>query len=440
MSTPQGSLSGFRDMLAEQMIPRQAMLEKIRAVYESYGFVPLKTPALERFSILSGKYGEEGDKLMYKFEDQGGREVALRYDHTVPLARVVTQHRDKLPMPYKRYTVGEVWRGERPQAGRYREFTQFDADIVGSQSSMADAEIIAVTSDSMAALGADSLIRVNNRRILDALVEAAGITSPKDAHLFMAAIDKVEKIGAQKALEEISTEHGQKAVALAADYLGVQGESMNKLHALARLMSESEAMNEGIENLKTVFELLGAAGYSENQVVFDQAIARGLDYYTGIIFETSLKGAEGLGSVCSGGRYDNLVKDLGGPDLPAVGTSIGVDRLFDGLQLLGHLKPARTNTQVLVANFDSNSVPEYVQIATKLRRAGIPSEVYYEPAKLGKQVGLADKLGIPYVVLIGSDELDKGVATIRSMDSGQQVEVPVPELAENLQQMLAAAS
>jgi histidyl-tRNA synthetase len=427
-------------MLAEQMIPRQAMLDTIRAVYENYGFVPLKTPALERFSTLSGKYGEEGEKLMYKFEDQGGREVALRYDLTVPLARVVGQYGSQLPMPYKRYALGEVWRGERPQAGRYREFTQFDADIVGSRSPLADAEIIAVTSDSMMALGADSLIRINNRRILDALVETAGITSEKDAHAFMGAIDKVEKVGAQKALEEISDKHGQKAVALAADYLGVQGESVDKLHALAKLMNDSKAMSEGVENLKTVLELLTAAGYSENQVVFDQAIARGLDYYTGIIFETSLKGAEGLGSVCSGGRYDNLVKDLGGPDLPAVGTSIGVDRLFDGLQLLGQLKPAKTNTQVLIANFDSNSVPQYVQIATKLRRAGIPSEVYYEPAKLGKQVGVADKLGIPHVVLIGSDELDRGVATIRTMDSGQQVEVPVPDLAETLQKMLAPDS
>jgi histidyl-tRNA synthetase len=425
-------------MLAEQMIPRQMMLEKIRGIYESYGFVPLKTPALERFSTLSGKYGEEGEKLMYKFQDLGGREVTLRYDLTVPLARVVGQYGSQLPMPYKRYAMGEVWRGERPQAGRYREFTQFDADIVGSQSPLADAEIIAVTSDSMAVLGADSLVRVNNRRILDALVEAAGITSEKDAQSFIGAIDKVEKIGAQKVLEEISAKHGEKAVALAADYLGVQGESLNKLHALAKLVNDSEAMNEGVENLKTVLELLSAAGYSENQVVFDQAIARGLDYYTGIIFETSLKGAEGLGSVCSGGRYDNLVKDLGGPDMPAVGTSIGVDRLFDGLQLLGQLKPTRTNTQVLVANFDSNSVPEYVHVATKLRRAGIASEVYYEPAKLGKQVGLADKLGIPYVVLIGSDEHDRGAATIRSMDSGEQVEVAVSDLADALQKMLTA--
>ncbi|HXY17870.1 MAG TPA: histidine--tRNA ligase [Candidatus Nitrosopolaris sp.] len=436
MAVNQGPLSGFRDMLAPQAIPRQQMLDVIKVVYENYGFTPLKTPALERYSTLSGKYGEEGDKLMYRFEDQGGREVALRYDLTVPLARVVAQYGSQIPLPYKRYAVGEVWRGERAQAGRFREFTQFDADTIGSKSPLADAEIVAVMSDSMAALGARSVIRVNNRRILDALAGKAGITDEKAVRAFMSSIDKVEKIGLGKALAEILKNFSQKATTLASGYLEVQGSSNDKLQSLVRLMGDSEAIAEGVENLSEVFKILAAAGYSEEQVVFDQAIARGLDYYTGIIYETTLVGAESLGSVCGGGRYDNLVKALGGPDLPAVGTSIGVDRLFDGLQLLGKLQNNKTSTQVLIANFDSADSGEYLRIAAKLRAAGIAAEIYYDPAKLGKQISFADKMSIPYVVLLGSEERAKSIATIRSLDTGNQEEVPIAKLSEALRKLV----
>jgi len=435
MAVNQGPLSGFRDMLAPQAIPRQQMLDVIKVVYENYGFTPLKTPALERYSTLSGKYGEEGDKLMYRFEDQGGREVALRYDLTVPLARVIAQYGSQIPLPYKRYAVGEVWRGERAQAGRFREFTQFDADTIGSKSPLADAEIVAVMSDSMAALGARSVIRVNNRRILDALAGKAGITDEKAVRAFMSSIDKVEKIGLGKALAEILKNFSQKATTLASGYLEVQGSSNDKLQSLVRLMGDSEAIAEGVENLSEVFKTLAAAGYSEEQVVFDQAIARGLDYYTGIIYETTLVGAESLGSVCGGGRYDNLVKALGGPDLPAVGTSIGVDRLFDGLQQLGKLQSVKTSTRVLIANFDSADSGEYLRIAAELRAAGIAAEIYYDPAKLGKQISFADKMAIPFVVLAGSTEKAKGLVAVRNMESGEQTLIPIAKLVATLQKM-----
>ena len=435
MAVNQGPLSGFRDMLAPQAIPRQQMLDVIKGVYENYGFTPLKTPALERYSTLSGKYGEEGDKLMYRFEDQGGREVALRYDLTVPLARVIAQYGSQIPLPYKRYAVGEVWRGERAQAGRFREFTQFDADTIGSKSPLADAEIVAVMSDSMTALGAGSVIRVNNRRILDALAGKAGITDEKAIRAFMSSIDKVEKIGLGKALAEILKNFSQKATTLASGYLEVQGSSNDKLQSLVRLMGDSEAIAEGVENLSEVFKTLAAAGYSEEQVVFDQAIARGLDYYTGIIYETTLVGAESLGSVCGGGRYDNLVKALGGPDLPAVGTSIGVDRLFDGLQQLGKLQSVKTSTRVLIANFDSADSGEYLRIAAELRAAGIAAEIYYDPAKLGKQISFADKMAIPFVVLAGSTEKAKGLVAVRNMESGEQTLIPIAKLVATLQKM-----
>ena len=432
MAAAQGPMSGFRDMLPEQMIPRQAMLDTIQGVYEDYGFTPLKTPALERYITLTGKYGDEGDKLMYKFKDNGGRMVALRYDQTVPLARVVAQHSGKLPMPYKRYVIGEVWRGESPQAGRYREFTQFDADTVGTSSPIADAEIVAMMSDAMGALGADSLILVNNRRILDGLVEKAGIGTEHEGLALISTIDKVEKIGKDAVLQQIGESFGDTASTLVHDYLSVSGTPLDRLHQMTDILNGSSAVEEGVENLDQVFKMLEAAGYSLDRVVFDQTIARGLDYYTGIIYETQLVGVPQIGSVCSGGRYDNLVKSLGGPDMPAVGTSIGVDRLFDGLHQLGKLKEVRTTTEVLVTNFDAASIPAYMRVATALRRAGISSEIYYDSVKVGKQIGFANKMQIPYVVLMGPQEMERGVGVVKSLASGEQTEVPLDQLANTV--------
>ncbi len=430
MARELGPMSGFRDLLAEQMIPRQAMLDTIRGVYESYGFVPLQTPALELLSTMQGKYGDEGDKLMYSFEDNGGRAVAMRYDQTVPFARVIAQHRGRIPMPYKRYAVGQVWRGERPQAGRYREFTQFDADTAGTTSPIADAEIVAMMSDSMLALGADTVIRVNNRRILDALVEKAGVGDDEStARRLIATIDKVDKIGLEGVLEDVTLLASDRVARLVRDYLAVEGPPKEKLERLSKLLGGSEAMEEGTENLRGVFGMLEASGYTAEKIVFDPAVARGLDYYTGIIYETTLKGAPELGSVCSGGRFDNLIKAMGGPDIPAVGTSIGVDRLYDGLLKLGLTQEAHTNTKVLITNFDANQAPDYMAVATALRAAGLPAEIIYEPTGLGKQLGKADSMGIPYAVFLGPDELARGEGVIKDLNSREQLTVPIAEIA-----------
>ncbi len=425
----QGPLSGFRDLLAEEMIPLQAMLDTIRRVYESYGFLPLKTPALERYETLAGKYGEEGEKLMYKFEDHGGRKVALRYDLTVPLARVVTQYGSQLPMPYKRYAVGEVWRGERPQAGRYREFLQFDADVVGSASPLADAEMVAMSFDAIAALGAEATVRVNHRLILDALAKKAGV-SGKDARRFIAAIDKLDKIGAEQVAADIKQNFSDQAAELAGQYLAVDGEPQQRLAKVAELLGP--AAKPGIDSLSVVFETLEAMGYSADKAVFDHTIARGLDYYTGIVYETVLKDAPEIGSVAAGGRYDNLIKALGGPDLPAVGTSVGVDRLFEGLKQLKAHKPAKTHARVLIVNFKMADGPKYAKVAAELRTAGVPTEVYYNETDLGKQVGYADKMGIPYVLLMGPDELAKDSALIKDLKSGDQKGVALDEIVGTL--------
>jgi histidyl-tRNA synthetase len=432
MAAEQGPMSGFRDMLADQMIPRQAMTSTIQEVYEGYGFTPLKTPALERLSTMTGKYGEEADKLMYKFQDNGGRDVAMRYDQTVPLARVVAQHSGRLVMPYKRYAVGEVWRGESPQHGRYREFTQFDADTVGSTSAVADTEIVAMMSDAMTALGADSLIRVNNRRILDGLAKQVGAETEKESVGVISTIDKVEKIGQRAVIGAIAEDYGDRGGELVEKYLSVEGSSQEKLQQLTNLLTGSDAVDEGVQNLTQVFDMLDEAGYTSDKIVFDQTIARGLDYYTGIIYETTLKTVESIGSVCSGGRFDNLIEAMGGPSLPAVGTSIGVDRLYDGLKQLGVLRIANTTTEVLVTNFENTSAPTYMKIATLLRNAGVPSEVYYDAARMKKQLRHADKVGIPYVILAGPDELSRGSVVIKTLSSGEQVEVALDEIPETI--------
>jgi histidyl-tRNA synthetase len=427
-----GPLSGFRDMLAEQKIPRDQMIDTIKGVYENYGFTPLDTPIIERYETLTGKYGDEGEQLMYKFTDHGGRLLALRYDLTVPLARVVAQHGSELPMPYKRYQTGPVFRGESPQAGRYREFVQFDADIVGTNSTLADAEVVAMMSDTMNALGADAVVRVNNRRLLDALVEKAGVEDPKEGRFLIGAIDKVEKIGTESVITELSERFDDDVVALVQGYLDVTGDNHNRIRSLSHLLADTTAAEEGTDNLERVFSLLENAGYNQEQVQFDQTIARGLNYYTGIIYETQLKGMPRIGSVCSGGRYDNLVKDLGGPDLPAVGTSVGVDRLFTALHEMGKLDEAKTPSEVMVVNFDSNFTGQYMKIASELRKAGVPTDINYDGGRLGKQLRGISKLGIPYAVIIGSTEMERKVAIVRDMNSGEQHEVPLENLTDFL--------
>lgn len=435
MAAERGPMSGFRDLLADQMIPRQEMLGVIQGVYEGYGFTPLQTPALERYETLMGKYGEEGEKLIYQFRDHGDRHVAMRYDQTVPLARVVALHANELPMPYKRYAVGEVWRGERPQASRYREFTQFDADTVGTKSPIADAEIVAMMSDTMGALGAGSLVRVNNRRILDGLVKLAGAEEEADGLRMIGMIDRVEKIGQIGVREQVETAFGNKAAHLVDSYLNVTGSPADKLAQVAKLLAASSEADEGLTNLTEVFAMLEAGGYDTDHIVFDQAVARGLDYYTGIIYETTLIGQPAIGSVCSGGRFDNLIEQMGGPDLPAVGTSIGVDRLYDGLHALGKLKEAKTTTEALIANFDTAAQAKYMRVATLLRQSGVAAEIHYGGKKLGKQISFADKMQIPFVVIVGPDEEERGTAVVKALQTRDQTEIPLNEVAEHIKEL-----
>ncbi len=420
MAKTEGPMSGFRDLLAEQMIPRQEVLNIITSKFELYGFVPLKTPSLELLSTLDGKYGEEGDKLMYKFVDNGGRNVALRYDQTVPLARVVAQYGD-LPKPYKRYAIGDVWRGERPQAGRYREFLQFDADIVGSDSYLADTEIIAMMSDSMTALGVKATVRVNDRRILDGLAQSCGITDKKDFYKLVGSIDKVDKDGFELVIEEIGSHFGDKAKTLVEKFLSVKGNSKEKLSAIKQLLN-NEITDEAINNLSKILSALFEAGY-EDKISFDQTIARGLNYYTGTIYETTLNEIPQIGSVCSGGRFDGLIEQLGGPSTPAVGTSVGVDRLMEAMRQIGALKEIKTKTKVYITNVEDGLDNERFTLAQELRRNNIATELVYDSQKLGKQISKISKLGVNEIIILGSKEIENNNVVVKNLTSGNQTEI-----------------
>ena len=420
MAKIEGPMSGFRDLLAEQMIPRQEVINTITSNFELYGFVPLKTPALELLSTLNGKYGEEGDKLMYKFVDNGGRDVAMRYDQTVPLARVIAQYGD-LPNPYKRYAIGDVWRGDKPQAGRYREFLQFDADIVGTDSYLADTEIVAMMSDSMTALGLEATVRVNDRRILDGLAQACGINEKKDFYRLVGSIDKVDKEGHDAVVNEVGSNFGEKSKDLVDKFLSTKGTTVEKLSAIKDLL-DNEITRNAIENLSKILGALVIAGYKE-EIVFDQTIARGLNYYTGTIYETTLNAIPQIGSVCSGGRFDELIEQMGGPNTPAVGTSVGVDRLMEAMRQIGALRDVKTNTEVYITNVEDGLDNERFALAQQLRRNNIATELVYDSQKLGKQISRIGKLGVAKIIILGSQELAKDNVIVKDLDSGDQTEV-----------------
>lgn len=418
-------LKGFRDFLPRAAAERQEVLGKIRAVFERYGFLPMETPALEYKEILTGKYGQEGEKLMYAFKDRGGREVALRYDLTVPLARFVASNQNDLPMPFKRYQMAPVWRAENPQKGRFREFTQCDIDVVGSASIFADAEVIACIDAALRELGvADIVIRINNRKFLNGIMKEAGISQKKTVEAIR-TLDKLEKIGEKAVREElalagINTKQRQALF-----------ESLNTSFEDPKDFLVNFEGIDGAGELAEFVEILLDMGIKNYEV--DLTLARGLDYYTGSIFEFRIPDAAAVGSVAGGGRYDNLIGMLNSPspsltkegrrgEFPAVGGSIGIDRLMDALEELELIK-YDVVSDVLVCNLDENLTEKYLQIVKQLRDAGVKTDFYYESVKLDKQLKYADKKNINYAVLIGANEEKKGEAAIKNLATGKQEQV-----------------
>lgn len=436
------TLKGFRDYLPAAMIPRERLMETARGVYRSYGFAPIETPSLEYAEILCGKGGDEADRQMFRFEDHGGRDVGMRFDLTVPLARFVAQHANDVGLPFKRYHIGTVWRGEKPQVGRYREFSQCDFDTIGTKSLAADIETTLVIHDLFRAIGFEKFtIRVNNRKVLNGLLEQAGLME-HSVHV-LRAIDKLPKVGRDAVVAELESQTPatgaqiEQILQLAA----LKGTPEEVLGALRKLVGQNELGMAGIAELQELTDVAVDAGVDRNRLIVDPSIARGLDYYTGTIYETFLDDLPSIGSVCSGGRYDNLAELFSKQQLPGVGASLGLDRLLTAMETLGMLEPRASTADVLVVQFESSRLADYFRLAGQLRRSGIPTEVFPEPKKLGQQFKYADRRGHHAVVIAGSDEFERGEVQIKWMADGKQVNVPyagdATAIVEVLQSRLA---
>ena len=427
--------SGTRDFLPEEMLQRDAVVETIKGAFRRYGFLPLETPAIEYLDILLGKYGEEGDRLIYRLAYDDGRTLALRYDLTVPLSRLVAMYQGQLALPFKRYQIQPVWRADRPQIrqGRFREFYQCDADTVGSASPLADAEIVALTHEILSALGFENfLIRINHRSILRAITLHSGLRVEDEAAVCR-CIDKLDKVGLDGVRREMADSGFSDAVIEKIfGVLALEGEAGEVLAALAEKLGGVEGAEEGIARTGELLDAVAALGVPPERFRLDLYLARGLDYYTGPIFESVLPEHPHIGSLTGGGRYDELIGLYSGVDVPATGTTIGLDRIFAAMGQLGMLAGARTTTQVLVVNFGGESLAAALAFAGSLRRAGVAAEVYFEPAKLKKQFSYADKKGIPNVAIIGEEEAAAGKVSIKELASGEQVTLPLAEALARL--------
>ena len=427
------TLKGFRDYLPETMIPRRKLIATASAVYQSYGFCPIDTPALEYLDILLGKGSDETDKQLYRFTDNGGREVGLRFDLTVPLARFVSQHVNELGTPFKRFHIATVWRGENTQAGRYREFMQCDFDTIGTLDISADIESTLVIYDLMRAIGFDAFtIHVNNRKVLNGLLEKNGL-SDKTVPV-LRALDKLAKIGSDAVCAEMcetagtTPEQAQNVLQLAL----LKGSNSEVLEQIAALVAGSEKGESGVADLRAILDAAAAVGVPERCLKLDVSIARGLDYYTGTIWETFLDELPSLGSVCSGGRYDNLTGMFTNQPLPGIGASLGLDRLLAGMEQLGMLTDVKTPAEVFIAYFDKARLHDYLKIAAQLRAAGFGVELYPEAKKLDKQLKYADRKGFRYAIIAGSNELDRGVCQLKYLAEKTQEELPIEQLADRL--------
>ena len=435
---------GTRDFSPVEMARRNYIFDTIRTVFRLYGYNPVETPALENLSTLMGKYGEEGDKLLFKILNSGeymknvdAAEVAdvnypkltskisekgLRYDLTVPFARYVVQHRNDLQMPFKRYQIQPVWRADRPQKGRYREFYQCDADVVGSDSLINEIELLQMVDEVFRRLGIRVILKLNNRKVLAGIAELIG--HPDKIIDITTAIDKLDKIGLDKVNEEL-VERGlsQEAVAKLQPILAISGSLDERLSQLESLLASSETGSLGVKELKTVVGGVTALGLTA-ELDLDVSLARGLNYYTGTIIEVKAADVQ-IGSISGGGRYDNLTGVFGMPGLSGVGVSFGADRIYDVLLSLD-LFPAEaqaTATTVLFANFGDAEAAMSLRLAKQLRGVGVAVEVYPDQVKMKKQMGYADTSAIPFVAIIGESELAEGKVTLKNMSTGEQTSV-----------------
>ena len=439
---------GTRDFLPLEMARRNYIFDTIRSGFRTFAFEPIETPSLENLSTLMGKYGEEGDKLLFKVLNSGDfmegvdfnadyHKVApqicdrgLRYDLTVPFARFVVQHRDQITFPFRRYQLQPVWRADRPQKGRYREFYQCDADMIGSPSLLNELELVQMIDMVFGKLGINVVVKINNRKVLAGIADMIG--APDKLVDITVAIDKLDKIGLENVrgeLRERGLSDGQ--IAALDPVFALSGDAELKFRALDRMFENVEVGKQGVEELKTLFGYIGAAGL-KCDVELDLTLARGLNYYTGAIFEVKAKDVQ-IGSICGGGRYDNLTGIFGMPDVSGVGISFGADRIYDVLTELdafpADLAQAAT---VFFINFGPAEQAACIAIAAKLRAVGIATLIYPDAAKMKKQMDFANRKGIPFVAFVGESEMQNGTVTLKTMVDGSQQTMTVDEMISRL--------
>ena len=424
----------MRDFLPAQMIMRRTVIETIRTVFERHGFEPIETPVLEYYETLTGSIDDE--KLIYHFEDHGGREVGLRFDLTVPLARFVAQHQSELTFPFKRYHIAPVWRADRPQRGRFREFWQCDADIVGSSSMLADADVVSVMIEALDALQIGNFtVRINHRKLLESVAKYAGVEDQQAGGIYR-SIDKLDKIGRDGVIQElvdngIQPDGASKIVEL----VSAQGAADDMLARAAAALSGTDGASEAIGELNQLFDALAASNVPSERYRFDLSLARGMGYYTGPVYE-AVDDEFNLGSLAGAGRYDGLVGRFSRQNLPATGISLGIERIFEILQERRDTE-ASSVSQVLVTVFNEDGVAQSLRLAADLREAGIRSETYLEPRRsLGRQFGYAEARGIPYAAVIGPDEVERHVVGVKNIHSQEQVEVDRAKVSAHFHTLL----
>lgn len=447
---------GTRDFSPSEIVRRNFIFSSIREVFERYGYQPIETPAMENIETLTGKYGDEGDQLLFKilnsrqFEAKNKEELkkeyersltqninspllterALRYDLTVPFARYVVQHQNEIVFPFKRYQIQPVWRADRPQKGRYREFFQCDADVVGSDSLLNEVELIQIINDVYAKLGVSVTIKMNNRKILSALAELIG-EKEKIVDITV-AIDKLDKVG----LEGVNKELSEKGISNAAieklqPLILFQGASSDKINLLKQVIDGIEIGRKGIEEIEYVFSCISADKSLKSAFELDITLARGLNYYTGAIFEVKANHVQ-IGSICGGGRYDNLTGIFGLPNVSGVGISFGIDRIFDvmnELNLFDGKGIAAQTTKILLTHFGEQERNYCISVASRLREAGINTEIYPDVTKkIAKQFDYANKKQIPFVIVVGTEEMNTGVLAFKDMATGEQKKIKLEEI------------
>lgn len=445
------TLKGFQDLFPQEMLLRNSVVRTIQGVYEKYGFLPIDTPVLEHIETLVGTGGEETNKTLFRLNSPEEDPVAMRFDLTVPFARLIAQYPDRLSLPFRRYHIGPVFRVDKPGPGRYRQFTQFDIDAAGSRSVAVDAEIIAAMCDAMRAVGfangdaADAkrqfTIRINNRKLVDALLMDAGVANPATASHVLRVVDKLLKVGLDNVRRELGPgrmdESGDRIRGVGLDnavidkvlsFIAIPGGARcDVLEAIRTQLSESDIGREAIKQMNDLADMLDALGVGEKDAVFDPSLARGLDYYTGPVFETILPGAPEFGSVMGGGRYDGLVKRFSNLSVPATGASIGLDRFLAAVRQLGGVDLPATTVQVLVLTMSGVPVTHLLTLVGELRRSGIPSQIFF-PAEvegaaapsMRNQLSFANAVGIPVAVIVGEDELKTDRVSIKDLRAGKE--------------------